>query len=267
MHIGLHKTATTFLQREVFPKWEGITYIRWPNLEHFLRMDEGKTYLVSREGMSGQIWSPNVERVKSIKRLAELFPEAKILLSFRRHDKYIVSSYKEFLRQGGTLFFDEFFDIEHNKGFQQRQDLLYRPKIEAVEEYFGRRPFVFLQEEISHDLQSLLKSMEEFLTGRAPEVREIDLKHQNKGVGYFPAKLLRLLNLVTKSELNPGGRLNLDNYYTRYLKIDPTSICQKWLAFIPDRPMLDERQAARIREYYEQDWEFVCQYARRRNDL
>jgi len=50
--VGLHKTATTYLQRLVFPYWPDIKYLRHRNLEYFLRLPDTAKYLVSCEGLS-----------------------------------------------------------------------------------------------------------------------------------------------------------------------------------------------------------------------
>ena len=71
LHIRLHMTGTTFLQKAVFPYWKDITYLPHDKLE-------------------------------DISRLARLFSGARIILSFRRHSSYIASSY---LQRGGYLLF------------------------------------------------------------------------------------------------------------------------------------------------------------------
>ena len=69
LHIGLHKTGTTFLQQAVFPKWQGINYIPEDKLEFLVRMDEKQDYLLSREGLSGKNWAHAEERAKNINKL------------------------------------------------------------------------------------------------------------------------------------------------------------------------------------------------------
>lgn len=266
LHVGLHKTGTTFLQRNVFPKWKDLTYVRWDGLEHFLRMDERRKYLVSREGLSGQFWAPHEERDLALQRLSAMLPGARILISFRRHDRYIVSAYKQYLQIGGTLSFREFFDLDGDTGLMKRADFLFRRKVESVEKHFGHTPFVFLHEEIVRDLGGLLRDMERFFGARAPALSEVEIRYRNKSVGYYPAKLLLRLNRMNRSELNPQGRLRLDNSYTRMLRIDPRRICQHWLSFLPDRPLISAAQAREIREYYGSDWDYVCACAKARLD-
>jgi hypothetical protein len=264
VHVGLHKTGTSFLQQNVFPKWRGLTYVPWDGLEHFLRLEEGKTYLLSREGLSGRFWARHAERDLALQRLSAILPHARILVSFRRHDAYIVSMYKQYLQIGGALPFEGFFDLEGDRGLLRRDDFLFRRKVESIEKHFGHTPFVFLHEEIVRDLGGLLRDMERLFEARAPALEDIRISYPNRSVGYYPARLLIRLNRLNRSEMNPAGRVRLDNRVTRMLRIDPRRLCQHWLSFLPDRPMLGEERAREIREFFESDWEYVTACAKTR---
>jgi hypothetical protein len=259
-HVGLHKTGTTFLQKAVFPKWQGVTYIPWPNLELFLRLDAGKTYLVSREGLSGKNWAHHEERDASLKRLSEMFQDAQILISFRKHSGYITSSYRQYLQRGGPARFEQYFDLENDRGVMKREDFVFRRKLESIETHFGRRPFVFLHEELSGDLDMLLRDMEGYIGGKAPSSEEISRKRYNESVGYYPAQLLRRFNMYSRSELNPDGRYNLNHPTLQRLRLTPREVCRHWLSFLPNRPFLSREVASSIDEFYQSDWEFVGAY-------
>ncbi|MFQ5535040.1 MAG: hypothetical protein ACE5EM_09505 [Sphingomonadales bacterium] len=264
MHIGLHKTATTFFQQSVFPKWRGIEYLPWPNLEYFVRLEEGKTYLVSREGMSGTMWASRAERDMCIKRLSEMFPDARILISFRKHDGFISSAYRQYLHRGGVGSFQEFFDLEGDAGFMKQEDFVFRHKIESVVRHFKREPFVFMLEEIRNDLAGLLSDMRQFIGGAAPDPREIIMARHNKGVGSEAGKLLRRLNRWTRSELNPDGRFRLNQGLFAKLKITPRHLCQYYLSALPDRGFLTAIDRQRIDALYADDWKYVLDHIARR---
>ena len=268
IHVGLQKTGTTFLQNNVFPKWKDLCYVQHgASFEHLLRMDETKTNLVSREGFSGPIFASHEYRDFILKKLSNFFPHARILISFRRHDSYLVSCYKQYLHKGGTLPFERFFDIENDRGFIRRDDFLFRRKIESIEKHFKREPFVFLYEEIKGNFDNLIKDMSQLFRAEGPPVNNVHRNYYNRGVKYYAAKLLIQLNKLNKTELNPRGLVSLENRFTNALKIDPRRICQYWLSFLPDRPMISKDAAKRISEYFKDDWEYVCAYARRRMNL
>ena len=61
LHLGLHKTGTTYLQRAVWPRWSGVTYVGKPAPRPFANpwdaLDQlpGDTFLLSSEGLTGSL--------------------------------------------------------------------------------------------------------------------------------------------------------------------------------------------------------------------
>jgi len=267
IHVGLHKTGTTFLQQAVYPKWKGVEYIPWPNLEIFLRLQEDKNYLVSREGFYGKNWANHTEREKSIKRLNEMFPEAKIIISFRRHAGYILSSYRQYLQRGGVLKFEEYFDIQNDSGFLKKNDFLYENKLKGICKYFKHLPFVFLHEEIRTDVEILLEDMETLVGGQAPSKSEIEFNNYNKSVGFYASKLLIKLNKLSISEFNPSGKFNLNSSGMKKFRLDPKSICQYSLGFLPSKDFITKAAQEEINSYYKDDWQLVMDAVDVRKDL
>ena len=263
-HVGLHKTGTTFLQKAVFPNWRGINYVPWPHLEILLRLDESNINLVSREGLSGKNWAHHEERERSLQRLSELFPASRILISFRKHSGYILSSYRQYIQRGGTVPFDEYFDVEGDSGVMKRDDFAFRRKLNAVEKYFGHRPFVFLHDELGRELATMLRDLEGYIGGKAPEPSDISNRRYNESVGYYPAMLLRRVNALSKSELNPQGKYNLNHPTLQRLQLTPALICQKWLSILPSRPFLTPEETSRIDDFFREDWDYVRSYAAER---
>jgi len=266
-HVGMHKTGTTFLQREVYPRWQGIIYIPRDNLELILRADPSHIRLLSREGLSGRNWDSFETRDRSIQRLSELFPGAGIMISFRRHAAYIASSYNHYVQHGGTLRFDEYFDIEGDRGLMKKRDFRYMERIQRLEKHFGSRPFVFFFEETFNALDTLLADMARFIGGTPPQAKDLNHHARNPSVQYYPLKILRRINSFARTELNPDGRLPLFHWRLRKLGIDPRTICQYWLRVLPNHPVLSPDVASVIDEYYSDDWQEVHDYAKDRDSL
>jgi hypothetical protein len=258
LHVGMHKTATSFLQVRVFPKFKGIEYIPPSTpFDFFLRLEAEKKYLFSNERLAGRLWATGEQVDHSIKRLSELFPGSNVLMSFRRHDGFIVSSYKQYLHQGGILRFSEYFDAQNDTGFMKRDRFNYRTRIESVIRHFRKKPFVFLFDEIRNNLDGLLNDMGSFLEATPPSTDKIAKRALNKGVGYHQGRVLRQVNRWNRSEFNPTGRFRLDNRWTRKLKIDPRRLCLYWLSFLPDGPFVDNVTREAIRRCYQKDWDYV----------
>ena len=262
LHIGLHKTGTTFLQKAVFPLWQGIEYLPLDKLEYLTRMSDEVDYLLSREGLSGQNWMHKKDRDLCIIRLARLFPDARIIMSFRKHSGYIVSSYNQFLQKGGYLEFGDYFSLQGRDRFMSPDDFFFRDKIELVTQEFGHIPHVILHEDIVGNLEKVIDGLEAFMGGKGPAASKIKSRKFNRSVGHHPAKLLRFLNRYSRSELNPKGRYELYHWRLRKLGLDPRSICQYALKFLPDRPLLSASEIDALDNYYREDWQYVLAAAR-----
>lgn len=115
IHVGLHRTGTTFLQKHVFPKIEGIKYYdRYNrfNLNHnfILSIDDDvdMPILISDEGLSNYNYSDYEEcsAYKIADRLHALFPSAKIIVVFRKKEEWIRSLYNFYIKIGGDKDFE-----------------------------------------------------------------------------------------------------------------------------------------------------------------
>jgi hypothetical protein len=124
IHIGLHKTASTFLQEKVFPHIPGIHYVkrslvRKPLLDivflnesrirpDALRADilahcrEGRN-LISDEDLSGSPLYGYINRRAILEKLGMVFPGAKVIITLRNQKDILLSIYKHYLKNGGTL--------------------------------------------------------------------------------------------------------------------------------------------------------------------
>jgi hypothetical protein len=263
IHIGLHKTGTTYLQSEIFPKLKGIAYVPWSRFETFFRPRNEANCLISREGLSGGLWAPPDQREATFRTLSECFPEARILIAFRRHDSYIVSTYRQHLQQGGTLSFSEYFTLGKGSSFMKPEQFAFSPFLEWIERYFHTPPFVFFFEELQTNSGVLLAEMTRFLGADPLPLSDLSRRSHNRGLPYHAASILRRLNRLNKSALNPRGRWHLDNHWTRVFQIDPASIGQQWLAWLPEREFFSARARTEVLDFFREDWERVVGFAQR----
>lgn len=117
-HVGTGKTGTTFLQYRVFSKFRDIYYIqrtRYKNAKKIINGSNYEKYLISRE------FDQQLEH--EVKLFSADFPDAIPMIVFRRHDGYIASQYRRFVKNGFTGDFSEFFDLEKDKGFFKKTRL------------------------------------------------------------------------------------------------------------------------------------------------
>jgi len=280
VHVGLHKTGTTFLQRNVFSRWPGISFYNAniPILP-FLGSLGSRKILISNESL----WC-NTERWKcaavdswasygnprlveeSLAALRNLFPDARILMSFRRHSSFVLSLYLQYLHQGGTEEFQRFFDFTGNQGLLNKHHISFQHVVEVVESLFANPPFLFLQEELHDDLSGTLSQIGRFLGSPPPGTEQLRkqgwcsraTRKNNRSVGYYQAKILRRLNRLTRSVYNPRGILPLS--LVSHLRMHPRRLCQRtlfaWL--LPYRPVrLDEGVRQAIDNHFRADWQYI----------
>ncbi|TFH10000.1 MAG: hypothetical protein E4H08_04580 [Candidatus Atribacteria bacterium] len=273
LHIGLPKTGTTFLQQTAFACWPNITYENDLWLPYVVLQEEGKKYLISNETLTGRPWNRNslqnlswhqeMERILS--GLNRLFPEASVMVSFRKHAGFIESLYAQYLHEGGTRRLEDFFTLEGDSSIICAQDLDYSKIVQSIASRFGERVFVFTLEQLRANLDCLLVGMGEFFGESPPDIGGLDLSYRNRGVGHHQAKLLRLLNHLDRkpgTHLKPCGRMTLTNTWTRALRIDPRSLCQDRLAWISSRKLkLPDVLRVEVDRYFAEDWRHIEELA------
>jgi hypothetical protein len=150
-HMGLPKTASTFLQAKAFRKMPGIRYYKKHDFKRykFLTPERGQKYFFTYE--------KDVDLVDELDQIKEHFPDnAYIILVFRKHYKWIVSKYKNYIRKFGYLSFSDYFSMNRN-GVLNMGSFYYSDMAAEVEKRFGDRvlflnfddfkqsPFVFVK--------------------------------------------------------------------------------------------------------------------------
>jgi len=124
LHIGLHKTGTTFLQKEVFPKIKDIEFHDRKYLIYDMQVNQNKKILFSGERYS--VSMPHYRYVyecnDALLNLKKLFPDAKIIVGFRDKKEWLYSCYYQFIKgAGGFLSFDSYLEKykEHILDFEK----------------------------------------------------------------------------------------------------------------------------------------------------
>lgn len=111
-HVGPHKTGSTTLQDYVFPKLSNVHFLKNPGLVsvgRVLSRQEGSV-LVSSEDLSGVPFGKdyNKRRIAMYEFLASAFPGSAIMVVLRNPPDVVASLYHQYLKMGGSRFFDEF---------------------------------------------------------------------------------------------------------------------------------------------------------------
>jgi len=264
-HVGLGKTATTYLQYQFFPKLRGIHYVqrtRYPKAPKIIARDASPRHLLSREF--------DQQLQEEIEKFAVHYPDTRAIVVFRRHDGWIASQYRRFAKNGIQIPFEEFFDIEKNEGLWKQADLDYSNKLSIIENTFTRKPLVLFYENMREDPYAFF---DQFATaiGATYDRNQISLDAVHPS---YEEKQLKTVRSVSKIFF-PANPKQYNNAFLKRLqwrKQQLTSYSIMAAArFVPDS-WLDQGELVpkglleKIRDVYAKDWEKVHAYARANND-
>lgn len=232
-HIGLHKTGSTFLQKEVFPnipqnnfKYIGGIVDRFKELVYqdpvFYNadhtriqleklMDKDKINLISDENLSGDPQNGGIYRSSIIAKIYQCFPNAKIILFIRRQDNWAISNYRGSIRRGSNLSLENFFlpVLNPQKAWVRRYP---NPTIELFKYYyfvdyikntFGEDGLLLLPyESLKENPTKIIKKICLFMNVDTPKYKNIK---RNYSWGRIRIFIHRMFNLFFVNQQNPYG--------------------------------------------------------------
>lgn len=162
IHVGLPKTGTTFLQEEIFRKLN-LKFIR--SLSIVRMATKEKKILISHEGLSIEYDKPAYKKYIVAEYLKKLFPEAKIIVGIREKESWLKSIYSQYIREGGTKTFEEFyreFDKEH---------LNFEKYISYLKSLFDE-VFIYRFEDLKNNKYEVVKEICNFIGEPIPKFSE-----------------------------------------------------------------------------------------------
>ena len=273
IHLGLPKTGTTYVQENIFSKFNTnyISYLgkaKSVSIWDILEMPSNK-YLISSEHLLANpftceqgMWFQNFK--KQLLKLHHKFPNAKYIISLRNHKGLILSYYKEHISKGNRKIFpslDQFFDIENNKGQVVLEDFYFKDIINQIEMISSQKPFVFFQESLRNEPNQIVKTLEHFLNIPSQKIKLVPGKKTNVGVDTKKAKLL--VNLNKFNQLTNKFGINLYNKYFLKYGLTPDYIVRQRLSWLQDKPLkFPEKTQLFIEEHYQDDMIWAQEYVK-----
>lgn len=237
IHIGYHKTATTWMQAQLFQPEHGYRMLAdhqeifdrvvQPHgllfdprpmqaliAERRANLPAGHCAVVSSEILSGHPFQGGQMSDDYARRLKVIAPDTKILVSIRAQLKILPSVYMQYLLRGGTLPYDRFFagtDMPGFFGFRP-EHFEYDRLLALYQELFGAaNVYVLTQESLQADMEAACAGLAGFVgntayTGLSEAARRV------RGASYpeYIAPVHRRLNHFYRSPVNPGPALPLD---------------------------------------------------------
>lgn len=258
LHIGLHKTGTTYLQTSVFPELKGITSFSLFNHIGDIALHDNDKLLLSCECFCGNPWKGNYynEFEQQVLNLKKLFPESAVIIGFREQLPMITSLYKQFIQRGGTRDVSYLFNTE-NTGILKHEDFLYVKKIEFLKKHFDHI-FYYTQEDLRKSPQLVINDLCDFLElNESLDISQIEKKETNTGIkSVKQLQILRKSNLWSHRLRKIHPILSPMHAVYQHLKITPRDFIQFKGFFKKGKPFkLNDELQKFITEYYATDWE------------
>jgi len=220
LHIGIQRTGSTFLQKEIFPKMK-INFEKAGNITDFKYFKNMENF--SSEGIKSKInyflkdnivnlisdenlwWHENLSynsRFKRLDKIHQVFPNSKIIFGIRNREELLLSWYKKYVIKGGTLNF-----LDFQKKIVSYKDLDFKPYIKKLNEKFEKdNVYIYQFEILKKQPKSFVKKLSDFIDVEPPEFEN---KKYNKGYSLWQLKLSLLLNHLWKTKVNPNGMISI----------------------------------------------------------
>ena len=259
-HVGLGKVASTYLQHEFFPKLQSIEYIptnRYRKVQQILSNKGPGKYLVSRE------FDRQFER--EVTSFCATYPDAKIIVIFRKHSSWIASQYRRYAKNGFHWGFEKFMDFEKDEGHWKQKDLLFYPKLEIIERCSTQKPLVLFHDDLKKDSWAFLKQIADF-TGTSFDRQVVSLDKVHTSYSEKQLKVVQAFCRRFKKQL-PRAYHNKVLHWLLYRPWWALFHLVMYAAiFIPDQwiseaPLISKEKLDDIDQRYARDWERVREYA------
>ncbi len=259
-HVGLGKVASTYLQHEFFPKLQSIEYIptnRYRKSKQILAKKGPGRYLVSRE------FDRQFER--EVTQFCATYPDAKIIVIFRKHSSWIASQYRRYAKNGFHWGFEKFMDFEKDQGHWQQKDLFFYPKLEVIERCSTQKPLVLFHEDLKKDAGAFLQRIADF-TGSSFNPDHISLDSVHTSYSEKQLKVLQAFCRRFKKQL-PRAYHNKVLHWLLYrpwwglfhlVMYAAVLVPDQWIS---KSPLISEKQMDEIDQRYQEDWDCVKRYA------
>jgi hypothetical protein len=222
IHIGFHKTATSWMQQRWYPRHPQLTlpFDYWEIVEHLVfpdpleydatatrawfdarTPDEG-TVVLSAERLSGSPHAGGYDRVEIAARIAATFPDARVWIVVREQVGMIASLWRQYVFEGGRLPLDRYVRgvvPELQTGFRF-EHLDYAPLVRRYRQLLGEdRVLVTTYEDFRADPQPTLDRLSAF-AGIDPLDVDDARSLVNRGLSDRSTRVMRAVNAFTRPE-------------------------------------------------------------------
>jgi len=229
VHVGYHKTATTWMQkllftpqhnyRQIASHQEVFTHLVRPLgmpfdpepmrrliTDRMAGLTDSESAIISSEILSGHPFRGGHEGEVYARRLHQTVPQARILISIRNQLRILPSVYMQYILRGGTMPYDQFFKGTDEVGYFgfTPEHFEYDRLVGLYQSLFGaQNVFVITQESIHRDMDAAAQELAGYaqataFPGLTPAARRVYAASYPE----YSAPVLRRINHVQSSTLN-----------------------------------------------------------------
>lgn len=263
-HVGMGKVASKYLQFVVFPKVKGIHYIptgKYKSSKDIIKRGKNNKYLVSRE------FDRQME--DEAKWFSADFPQARTIILLRRHDSWIASQYRRFVKNGFPGSFTDFIDIDENKGKWDKKELLFFEKIKILEKHFQNKPLVMFYDDLRKDPKVFISQLLSYMKATVDfDKVSFSSKHSS-----YNEKQLKVMQWVRKNlpfiekDMEPGAPLRAIRLFIkrpfRYTILYLGQLMP--MTLLPKEDLIPKAELEKIKQKYTSDWDACLEYAKINN--
>ena len=222
LHVGVHKTGSTWLQQCVFPQARAVAYadpVVGALVANLLHADDedfhadafralvadverrGVRLLISHEGLTGATWADGISGDRLARRLGDVIPHADVIVLIRNQAEMLLALYAQYVNEGGTCALADFLAGDH-EGPRLAADVLdYDRVVSAYRDAFGERVWVVPYERVRDDPMQFTRELDDRydLGLDEPTLRRVNVSLSPTGL-----RVLRAWNrLFRASPFNP----------------------------------------------------------------
>ncbi len=257
--MGLAKVASTFLQNSIFPKFKGVYFIRklaYRQDRKIIARTKRPRYLLSRE------FDYFLE--KKLRTFAEDYPGAKTIIILRRHDSWIASEYRKYVKNGGRLSFDQYFNLD-NTAKIKTDELYFMDKIKTLEKLFGTKPLVMFYDDLKIDPWAFIDKIAGF-SGAKYNKKDISLKKVHSSYNEKQLKIMRSFAryFIRKNRKWAKNRTlywiqRRSRLLLSYVILYPSLLIPG--AWVCKEELIPSGSLEKIKNFYAGDWNKCMEYA------
>ena len=184
IHVGVHKTGSTYLQECVFPKLEGVCYCYKDKITPVINP---KVVLMSNEEWSRSL--PHRDnQLLTLLALKQSYPNAKIIIEIREFEPWFKSCYSQYIRAGGYMSYKQYY----NKYKDCREPVMFYYYCKMM----WKDVFLYHHETLKHMPSVVIQGMCDFIGCDMPD----NLESKKVNVSLKHIKLWRAINILMRGQ-------------------------------------------------------------------